>query len=453
MSADIEVRNPASEGITELPRQAINFELNTTTAEEITRAIDEAGGAISFSRYMDTALYGPDGYYSAGKADIRASGQGHFKTWPVASTDFCEAVGVATDKIWTAMDGPKLDLVESGAGNGVMMKDVLVWMRTERPDLYASTSAHIIEQGDMALQQRLTIGGRNDPTTTLRRGSRAETSTPDEHRQDLSKVRWHRGSAIQSEIGEGDATIFISNELPDAFPVEVVRREGGTLQQMYVTMDGGELAAEWHPLQPEVEQYMEQFAVDVTEGGEIAVNLNAVAWQENLNGLLHRGGIITIDYGLDGAREFRPNNPPTPQSSLTALLGQLGASDQPESAVRTYPAGLSPLQAPGEVDLTSDVDFNVLAQVAQQGGLDVAFSGSQTDFLVACGVPTRDELDSIRGPRTDAEQIRISAAKDLQLPRRSTFRALVLTRGVDVDFSVREPLLSAYDRLIPDTTQ
>ena len=454
MSADVGPSDPASVGINQIPVRAINTKRNTATMAEIKQAIAEAGGAIPFSQYQNIALYGRDGYYSRGKADIRGA-RGDFKTWPVVSTDFCEAIAVAIDKIWVAMGQPKrLSLVESGAGNGMMMKDILVWMRTERPGLYASVTVHIVEQGDMALKQRLTIAGKNDPDSTLRRGSPAETSTPDEHAADIRKVRWHRGSAIEAVVGQGGATVFISNELPDVFPVEIVRRKSGVLQQKYVNMDNGQLAEVWHPLQPEVQQYLDDFSVDVSEGGEITVNLNAVAWQRHLNTLLgsddNPGAIITVDYGTEGPREVRSSD--SVQHHDGPMDGAQGAPDvappQIDKVMRTYPLGLGVLEAPGELDLTSDVDFRVLAQVAREGGLDVAFSGTQSTFVTVCGVPTLSQMEAIR-PTTDAMRIRTHATRLLYF-HDGPYLALVLTRGISVDFSIPAPPLSAYKGLVPD---
>jgi SAM-dependent MidA family methyltransferase len=426
MAADLEVRDPATDGIEALPSREIIADPNSTTMQEIQQAIAEHEGPIPFSQYMGICLYGRNGYYSKGKADIRSGTGGDFKTCPMESTDFCEAVAVAERKLWVAMGRPAVcTVIESGAGNGVMAKDALAWARQEAPDFYAALDYRIVEYGDMALKQRTTISGGNNPATTPRRGSRAEASSPEDHRNDLKKVRWHRGSAIETDLGVHENVIHVSNELPDAFPVEVVRMEHGEPQQKYIGLDNGKLVEMWGPLQPAVSDYMMEFAVAIEEGKEIAVNLNAVAWQQSLN-RINRGGIITIDYGFDG------------------VAGQ-------SKAVRTYPKNeqYTPLTSPGELDITSDVDFSVLAHVAEQAGLDVAFSGTQEDFLISCGVPSQDTLSQIKGAEylPDAEYIRVRAAKWLGM--RAAFRALVLTKGIEVKFSTTEaePMLSAYRRI------
>jgi hypothetical protein len=52
-----------------------------------------------------------------------------------------------------------------------------------------------------------------------------------------------------------------------------------------------------------------------------------------------------------------------------------------------------PYTRPGEVDLTTSVNFRPLRTVAREAGLRVVFQGPQSDFLRRCGigeVPDRD---------------------------------------------------------------
>jgi len=404
--------------------RTINFDPHTPTMEAIKTAIANAGGSIPFSEYMELALYGPDGYYSSGRATI-AAGSGDFQTWPMVSTDFCEAMAVAITKLWVAMGRPKtINIVESGAGNGVMMKDILVWLREEQPELYRAAHIHIIEPGELTTQQRRTIAGKNDLPM---RGSRAEACSSADNRKDLEKVQWHRGSAIDFDVTQISTAIFISNELPDAFPVEVVRRKHGVLEQEYVELRNTGLVAIWKPLQHAVQEYITEFSVMIHEGYEVAINLNAVQWQKRLN-KLHRGGIITIDYGNNGSREFK--SPGQENSLKNTLRAALSRRTKPVGAVRTYPSGTGCLELPGELDMTADVDFAVLAKVATKDGLDVAFFGTQTDFLVACGVPTLEQISSA------PSNIRTKAT--INMLSSGGFRALVLARGVTVDYQVKQ---------------
>lgn len=213
----------------------------------------------------------------------------------------------------------------------------------------------------------------------------------------------------------------------DAFPVEVVRNKGGEHRQKSVDYQNGRFVPVWEELSPEVAAYMEKFGVQITDGHEIAVNLKAVEWLSNLGRLTTKGAIAIIDYGNYGPTEF--------------------ATDT-RGAIRTFPRQYGPLEVPGQIDLTSDVDFKVLEQVGRESGMNVAFNGRQNDLLTACGVPTVAELDSIAYPDNLPDDMYIRVGTTYWLRSRN-FRALVLTTaGIELDLSTLGPLLPAYQNII-----
>jgi SAM-dependent MidA family methyltransferase len=438
MSADIEVRDPSTDGLNLAPARDIIDNPHSTTMQEISDAIGVAGGPISFSEYMTIVHYGQDGYYSRGKADIRSKIGGDFLTAPAEMTDFCEGITYAQYKIWVGLGRPSVvHVIEQGAGNGLMAKDTLSFARHELPDFYDALNYHIVEYGDMALKQRRTILGQNDPQTTPRRGSIAEESTPEEHREDLRKVRWHREDAITSEVAY-DGGIYVVNELADDFPVEVVRCKNGQYEQKFIGLDSnGALEEVWLPLSAGTANYIEQYSIQVSEGQEAAINLNTAAWQSKMNRILRErsGALINTDYGFPSAKSMH-------------------------RAVRTYPPRHRVLHAPGELNLTSDVDFGMLAKLAMRDDIEVAFSGTQTELLRRLGVPTAQEvahLDVItemsqRVPLSNAELIRKHAVQTW-MRGGNMFHGLVLTSGVSVDFRTTEPLRAPFDKLLPPRSE
>src|SRR5512145_2449456 len=93
--------------------------LEARVREEISRA----GGWISFARYMQLALYEPGlGYYSAGAHKLGAAGD--FVTAPEVAPIFSRCLAVQCAEVLRALGGG--ELLELGAGSGVMAADMLV---------------------------------------------------------------------------------------------------------------------------------------------------------------------------------------------------------------------------------------------------------------------------------------------------------------------------------------
>jgi hypothetical protein len=95
--------------------------------QEIATAIQEAGGAIPFSRFMELALYAPRlGYYSGGAAKLGSSGD--FTTAPEITPLFGAALARAAAAI-IAQSAP--NIIEFGAGTGKLARDVLTALAEE----------------------------------------------------------------------------------------------------------------------------------------------------------------------------------------------------------------------------------------------------------------------------------------------------------------------------------
>lgn len=365
------------------------------TSAYIEQAMTANGGSLPYSEFMGLSLFGPDGYYSAAHANIR----GQFLTCPEASEEFNVSLGQATHKVWEAMGKPDgFQIVEMGAGYGTLAKDMLVWARETQPHFYDALQYTIVEYGDLADRQQRTLSGNS-----RRLHDRSRASTPEQHKADMQKVRWLRDSAITADFGEVNG-VFISNELPDAFAVEVVRVKDGQMQQKHITVENGEWVEVWAQPTHEVLEHANAFDLVVAEGCQEPININAVTWQRNMSRSLKRGAIITIDYGQEG-----PGNR--------------------TQAVRTYPQDPgSEYRLPGRVDITSDVNFAVLRRAAEQGGLGTAFFGTQTSFLYANGYPSLNSLE------TKLSGLALLGARRVLEDFGDAGKALVLTKDVAVYF-------------------
>ena len=95
-----------------------------SAADEISAAIAAAGGAISFSEYMQRALYGQGGFYTTGGRAGRRGGD--FITSPEVGPLFGTVIARALDAWWKELGSPsRFDVVECGAGPGTLARSIL----------------------------------------------------------------------------------------------------------------------------------------------------------------------------------------------------------------------------------------------------------------------------------------------------------------------------------------
>src|SRR6202012_2729069 len=121
---------------------------SAAVAARLHAEIAQAGGWLSFERFMELALYAPGlGYYSAGSAKFGAAGD--FVTAPEISDLFGRCVARQCAEVLSITGG---DILELGAGTGRLAATLLQSLAAEGilPERYA-----ILEVGaDLAQRQR-----------------------------------------------------------------------------------------------------------------------------------------------------------------------------------------------------------------------------------------------------------------------------------------------------------
>jgi SAM-dependent MidA family methyltransferase len=337
---------------------------------EIARSPDKR---ITFAQFMDISLYdSQDGYYASGKAKI---GNGHFVTAPTAHRAFGGVIANAANDMWLHMGSETFDIVEQGAGTGALARDALAKIRQHYPELYKRTRYTIVERSHGLIErQRQTVG-------------------------DLP-VQWIHGSAIDLPVRDIEG-LMLSNELPDAFGVHNLTRDQGKLEEYYIGVNGNAKFVEVRgEVSPEVNDPL--YTDLVREGRRVAVSPALVKWQESLGNALKRGFVLTADYF---------------------------ASDHPEAHLpRTYggPYGSHSLEhaftSPGDVDITTSVNRELLYAAGERAGLQVVSDESQDAFLVRHGLDEEAE-------RINAMEM---AMTELKGPRAAFIKKWVLRRGEGV---------------------
>jgi len=318
--------------------QYIREEIHNTTS-----------GRISFARFMELALLQPHlGYYNSDS--VIFGSQGDFVTAPEISPLFSACLANYCRCIISEL--PEATILEIGAGTARMAADLLL-----RLDQYD------------ALPTRYIIFEVSD-TLRLQQQHYLQQHIP--HLID----RIEHLASMPSEPIQG---IILANEVVDALPVHSFVLEHNILQERYVGWQDEQFA--WklgapsslilaERLQLIRDTYLKNVEQYVSE---TRISLNV--WLASLKASLLSGCIIMIDYGFLSHEYYHPQRI---QGTLRCHYRHHCHDD--------------PLRLVGLQDITSDVDFTQLAQVARQLGFQIEGFVSQAAFLLACGLLELDEL-------------------------------------------------------------
>jgi SAM-dependent MidA family methyltransferase len=365
--------------------------------ERIGREIDSHEGWISFARFMEMALYEPGlGYYSAGAAKFGAAGD--FVTAPEISPLFSRCVASQCAEVLATLG--RGDLLELGAGSGVMAADILGELESlERlPQRYL-----ILEvSGDLRARQRATLAARAP--------------------RQLPRVVW------LDELPDALTGVIVANEVLDAIPVERFCIRGDRVNALGVTrsldhLDWSEVRAR-RELSVHVRAIERELGHRFPEGYTSEINLRMGSWIATLADLLAGGVMLFIDYGLPRRHYYRA------ERSAGTLLCHFRHRFHDDPFVNL-----------GLQDIGAWVDFTAVAEAGVDAGLKVAGFTTQAHFLMGAGI------ERYLAAMTQAEVTeRVNVARQamlLTLPAEmgERFKVLALSRAFDrplTGFSVRD---------------
>jgi SAM-dependent MidA family methyltransferase len=330
---------------------------------------------ISFATYMEQVLYDPQyGYYASNPVKIGPAGD--FFTSPYLGTDFAELLGEQCLEMWQQIGlPPRFDLVEMGAGQGVLAADMLAFLEQRSPNFWAALQYRIVEKSPALRaeqQQRLEVWDRG------------------------AKVCWQPLEQLPENSITG---CFFSNELVDAFPVHRVVVHQGKLQEIYVeTLQNaptglafGEVSG---PLStPRLKDYFSRLGIDLEspiypEGYKTEVNLAALDWLDIVSGRLKQGYLLTIDYGYTASQYYSP----------ARVQGTLQCYFQHSSHANPY-------IHLGSQDMTAHVDFTALQRQGEEQGLQTLGFTQQGLFLMGLGLGDRLLANNSGAASADLTQV------------------------------------------------
>ena len=311
-------------------------------------------GPLTTAEFMDVALYHPTlGYYT--RAPRRTGRRGDFFTSVDVGPQFGALLATQIDEMYRLLEAagsPVFDLVEVGAGNGQLARDLLDAAESSYPELYAATRLTLVE------------------TSAAARA--AQPDTLGVHRTRLASS----ATTIPDQV----CGAILANELLDALPTHAVSMTAEGLREIYIDLDGERFVERTGPPSSQgLAGYLERLDVDIAPGWRGEVSLAAVEWVRTAARQLDRGFMILIDYGHMAEQLYSESHH---TGTLTTFCRHLIATigDDPYQ-----PDGPAWLAHPGERDITAHVDLTSIRATAEAEGLNVLGVLDQSYFLLGLG--------------------------------------------------------------------
>ena len=353
-------------------------------------------GPLTAAAFMELALYHPTlGYYS--HLGSRTGRTGDFFTSVNVGPQFGALLATQLHEMYRLLGAGRVagfDVVEVGAANGQLARDLLDTAETLFPDMYASIRLTLVE--------------------TSARGRDLHTETLGHHAERLTDS--------VATLPDRIFGVIFANELLDALPTHAVAMTDSGLREIYIDLDG-ECFVErtGPPSSPALRRYLDRLDVSLRPGWRGEVNLAAVDWIQGAARRLTQGFVILVDYGHSASELYSGSHD---TGTLTTFGRHL--VDTPERDPE-QPSGPPWLAHPGKQDITAHVDWTSICFAAESEGLNVLGLPDQSHFLLGLGALN----EAPTGSDSNAIKQRL-ALKTLVVPGGlgSTHHVLLLGKGV-----------------------
>lgn len=384
--------NATHTGLTGLDRKDI--ERSQQLSAMIQMNIQKSGGLISFSRFMELALYAPQlGYYSAGSVQFGPTGD--FATAPEIGQLYAATWAQCFIDLWPQLNEPA-DFLELGAGSGRFAKILL----------------EAFAQSDIMPRQYLIL----EPSLALRHRQRTLLMQQLDA-QLMKRVVWIEQAPHRSWQG-----IVFANEVIDALPVTRFYIHNQRIHEEMIGIDhSGQWVRQDRDSHPVLEQVVQQIEDDLPapfpEGYRSECLPELSAWISSLSANLERGALFFVDYGYPRREYYRADRS---DGTLRAFFRQKMYRD-------VY-------QWPGLLDLTASVDFTALAQAGADSGLELVGYCPQSQFLLTNRIDRF--IEAAQTNRSLSELLPIQAeAKRLLRPDQmgELYQVMGFSRGINLD--------------------
>ncbi len=204
-------------------------------------------------------------------------------------------------------------------------------------------------------------------------------------------------------------TIVFANEFFDALPVEVISPQGS----LRIDMRDGRFVETWAPPSPEELEFLDRYSIHPEPGERVEVPLQSQTHMSTA-AKFERGFVIVIDYGYTREEQLAGRH-----------RGTL-------KAIRQHSVGANPYEAPGEQDITADVNFTALAAAAEKQGMQTRHLITQSQFLLGIG-EANEFADAFEECRLPQERAKVALQlKHLVTPAGmgESFHVLIANKGI-----------------------
>lgn len=206
-------------------------------------------GPIPFERFMDIALYDPEGFF--GGQTLRSEKAGDFLTSPEVSPLFGSTLASWVVEIRDRIGEP-FQIVEVASGSGSLLRPLLKEVEANALAVEASPAAR-----------------------------RALSDLVD----------------VSAELPASICGVVIANELLDNLPMALAQRVGREWRERWVGVEGEALVFVDANPRPEVLDWLDRYAGPVASDGWVEVQIQARRWLSDLLDRVTEGAVLVIDYG------------------------------------------------------------------------------------------------------------------------------------------------------------
>ena len=340
---------------------------DVTTLKSRLKAMIRADGPMPVSAYMNTCLHDPKHGYYATRPGLGTD----FITAPEISQVFGELLGLWSAHEWQTMGAPNaINLIELGPGRGTLMADALRASQSV-PGFHDAVSLNLVEASPALQAQQTSQLAAYNPSFT----------------SDLGPI----------PTGH---TLILANEYLDCLPARQFVQDGGDWRERVVGLDAND-------------EITFGLATDRAPQEIASASGAAVEFQPGLEMIIDQ-----LKHRAEAGDVFR------------ALLIDYGPIDTaPTDTLRAYKAGeqVHPLAAPGESDLTVDVDFVRLKRLAETAGLTVHGPVQQSQFLLSLGAEAR--LNALTKAQPEQAEALLTGVRKLVDPNEmgTRFKAICIS--------------------------
>lgn len=299
--------------------------------------------SVSFAQFMETCLYGPDGYYQK-KAKLGGRGADFYTSaqFPL----FGLTLGKYVLDWWKASGETRvIQIAEFGPGQGELAEAVCTYL-AENVERDTVIRYLLVERADAMMQAQ---------------ASRLSQLCP--------RIDFCWGKKVDAGLDFEIPTIALANEWLDALPVERVMKTDDAWLQAYVVKDATSRSHSfvWKKSTERVSKAAaHSLPIPAGHIGEVCLFYPEVL--QMISCLAKLGHAVFIDYG--------------------STYAELESGLRPEGTLRAYRQHelVNVLADAGFADITADVNWDYFGNEARQHGFTVYPLKSQAVFLMEAGI-------------------------------------------------------------------